>query len=371
MKNNKYSTSLFIFGLDYQIASHRIRAYRLLHISDPSIKVYRVSLPGGSISALYSLAASSFSAQRIILFFPKPRSPVHALFLVLLKLFFKKAFLVVDITDDFPCYDRYLTWLHYLIDRLRYASFLKSLQLADLVTVPTTGLADLIATKYNLSSHVIPDFLDIESAPIYCNIQPEKSLKPNRILWFGNSGFKRRLGSKDSFIPSDSLKVFAEHISSDDYSSMPITICSNNLGCVRSYLLRSGISVSRLRLIEWSPGALANCLASSDIAFITYPNYNDSIASPKSLNRIELSLYSGIPALIINPPRQLVDASLSIERPSPYNLKSVNHSDHRKPILFYPNQEIIDFLLESQLSIMASWEKLFSSFSALNHSPEA
>ena len=352
---------LFIFGANSNIASHRIRSIRLKTLSIPNTRVIYCSSLSDTLFLTLSKLAILFSSPWFKIFlFPKPRSPLHFLLIKILKALFHDAVVIVDVTDDILTLDRAQFCFHEFIHNVRCWSFLRSLRSADVVVVPTMGLSSLFLSKYNLSSVIISDYLDIDCAPLSCRLNPFRNQGLQNILWFGNSGFKSRFSSSKKFQPSGSLETLVRHLRSELISNCTITLCTNHLESVYHYLSTSGIPSPRFNLVQWSPLALSGCLSSADTVFLSYSSSMNGNSGLKSLNRIELALYSGLPCVIVNPPMDHDPSNLFIRSTSPHSYISSDHPDFQSSILIHPSSHALDLLLEAQASIDGDWIELIT-----------
>ena len=361
MDNDFAANLLFIFGANSNIASHRIRCIRLKTLSIPNTRVIYCSLLSDTFFLTLSKLAILFSSPRFKIFlFPKPRSPLHFLLIMILKALFQDAVVIVDVTDDILTLDRAQFFFHGFIHNARCWSFLGSLRLADIIVVPTMGLSSLFLSKYNLSSVIISDYLDIDCAPLCCRLDSFRNQGLQNILWFGNSGYKSRFGSAKKFQPCGSLETLVRHLRGDLISNSIITLCTNHLESVNHYLTTSGIPSARFKLVEWSPLTLSGCLSSVDTVFLSYSSSMNGISGLKSLNRIELALYSGLPCVIVNPPIEYHSFSWSNRSAAPVEYISGDHPDFHSSILIHPSSLAIDLLLEAQASIDSDWIELIT-----------
>jgi hypothetical protein len=80
----------------------------------------------------------------------------------------------------------------------------------------------------------------------------------------------------------------------------------------------------------------------------------------KSLNRIELALYSGLPCVIVNPPIEHYSLDWTNRSILPFEYISDDHPDFYSSILIHPSPHAIDLLLEAQASIDSDWVKLIT-----------
>jgi len=361
MNNDFAANLLFVFGANSNIASHRIRSIRLKTLSIPNTRVIYCSPLSDTFFLSLSKLAILISSPRFKIFlFPKPRPPFHFLLIKILRALFRDALVIVDVTDDIVSLVRSQFFFHRFIHKARCWSFLRSLRLADVIVVPTMGLSSLFLSKYNLNSVIISDYLDIDCAPLSCRLDPFKNQGLQNILWFGNSGYKSRFGSAKKFQPSGSLETLVSHLRVGLISAGIFTLCTNHLESVDHYLTTSGIPSSRYNLVQWSPLALSGCLSSADTVFLSYPSSMNGNTGLKSLNRIELALYSGLPCVIVNPPIEHYSLDWTNRSILPFEYISDDHPDFYSSILIHPSPHAIDLLLEAQASIDSDWVKLIT-----------
>lgn len=280
---------VLFLSLDKNSASHRIRLGHLKHnairlgwMCSLDISSYSGTLPKiiKSIVGLIQI----FTCDIFVV--SKPLDLRSYKKIVFAKKIGKK--IIIDLSDNHL--------LNNNISNVQRSCLIKSLYLADIITVPTTNIKTTLPNDIVENIFVVEDAVDVESGGLSNN----KSIGKNFvILWFGHAGYTEIRPDI-----SDSLKLFIDDLCSDfwiDFANknnflLEFRIISNSSNKVRDYISgRKNIS-HVVFCYEWSLEEIKKQIAFSKLISLHYGS--ELLDSTKSSNRVELALYCGKPVIL-------------------------------------------------------------------------
>ena len=323
---------IYVLAFNENIASHRLRLKAVLPLASAkanaehdygTFKPLRLSdLKKAFASSPADLcrALNKLSSRKNILLASKPFAAAKVISLAIAKLICG-FYVIVDVSDNHLLelpkgLAKFLFWLK------QYLVF----SIADKVTCPSSELKQSLSNCREDKLSIIPDLLDIDSIPLdspYVGFSPQRS---KRFLWFGNCGLVSRDGifrASESFnILVEFLYLLSKHtVSSSRCAQLELVISTNNSPVAMKSLEPYRTSFASLTCAEWSPASLKSLLAEAGGVILTYSS--DPFSSTKSPNRLQASLASGLPSLVINPPPSCLDL-----------LKELSFAGEATPVLF-------------------------------------
>ena len=351
---------VYVLAFNENIASHRLRLKAVLPLASAKANAernYDTSKPL-RLSDLKKAFASSpadicqtfnkLRSRKNILLASKPFATTNVISLAIAKLICG-FYVIVDVSDNHVLglpdgLARYLFWLK------QYLVF----SIADKVTCPSSELKQSLSNCRQDKVSIIPDLLDIDSIPLDSPYVGFSTQRSKRFLWFGSCGLVSRDGifrASESFnILVDFLCLLSKHsVASTRCVQLELVVSTNNSPVAMKSLEPYRTSFASLTCVEWSPAGLKRLLAEAGGVILTYSS--DLFSSTKSPNRLQASLASGLPSLVINPPQSCFDL-----------LKELSLADEASPVVFADINDAAD-----GLSILANLSEAELPFPARFH----